>query len=283
MSLDPQSITQEIRQRIKSGEQLLPGLPDIALRVRKAIAKEENDVNTITRLVQTDIPLTARLIQIANSPLYRGVQPVEDCQKAITRLGLDVTKNLVTSFALRRAFTAKTAKSRKRVERVWKHSVQVAAIAFILGRITPRLNPDHALLAALVHDVGVLPLLGWLETQENILNDDQVVDELLKQLRIPLGRLVLEHWRFDPEFISVIDAAEDWFRDEAKEPDYGDVVLVSQIHAAFGKPEGKQLPTFDQLPAMKKFPVFKLGPAASMELLAEAQEEMKELQKLLSN
>lgn len=260
----------------------MPGLPDIALRVRKAISREDADVNVITRLVQTDIPLTARLIQIANSPLYRGVQPVEDCQKAITRLGLDVTKNLVTSFALRRAFTAKTAKSRKRVEKVWKHSVQVAAIAFILSRITPRLNPDHAMLAALIHDVGVLPLLAWLENRPELICDEAQVDQLVAGLRVSLGRLVLEHWRFDPEMLDVINAAEDWFRDPAELPDYGDVVLVSQIHAAFGKPEGKVLPSMDQLPAMKKFPVFKLGPAASMELLAEAQEEMKELQKLLA-
>jgi len=283
MSFDASRVAKEIEIQIKSGHQQLPGLPDIALRVRNAIGKEDADVQTISKLVQSDIPLTARLIQIANSPLYRGVTPVEDCLKAITRLGLDVTKNLVTSFALRRAFTAKSAKTRKRVEHVWKHSVQVAAIAFILGRITPRLNPDHGMLAALIHDVGVLPLYAYAESHKELLNDSEELDRLEKELRVTLGKLVLSHWRFDQEFIEIVEAAEDWLRDPRPEADYGDVVLISQVHAAFGKPEGEQMPPLDQIPAHKKFPVFKLGPAASMELLAEAQDEMKELQKLLAN
>lgn len=283
MSFDAERIAQEIEIAVKSGQQQLPGLPDIAVRVRNAISKEEADVQTIAKLVQSDIPLTARLIQIANSPLYRGVMPVEDCLKAITRLGLDVTKNLVTSFALRRAFSARNSRTRKRVEQVWKHSVQVAAIAFILGRITPRLNPDHGMLAALIHDVGVLPLYVYAENHKELLNDSEALDSLEKELRTRLGKMVLAHWRFDKEFLEIIDAAEDWLRDPSPEADYGDVVLISQVHAAFGKPEGELMPPLDQIPAHSKFPVFKLGPAASMELLSEAQDEMKELQKLLAD
>ncbi|MDH5547801.1 MAG: HDOD domain-containing protein [Gammaproteobacteria bacterium] len=283
MSSNPGEILIEITEMLKSGEQMLPGLPDIALRVRKAIAKENADIMVISKIIQSDIPLTARLIQIANSPMYRGVKPVDDCHKAITRLGLDVTKNLVTSFALRRAFTARSAPTRKRVEQLWKHSVQVASIAFILARITPKLHPDHAMLAALIHDVGVLPLLGYLERRADLLKDPEAIFRMERELRVALGKLVLSNWRFDTEFVDVIEAAEDWYRDPVETPDYGDVVLVSQIHAAFGKPEAEELPSLEELPAMGKFPVFKLGPGASMELLAEAKDEMKELQHLLAN
>ena len=280
MKLDIESISRQITTNIKEGRQELPGLPDIAMRVREAI-KREDDIGKVSKIIQSDIPLMARIIQIANSPLYRGVVPVEDCQKAISRLGIDVTKNLVTSFAVRRAFTGKGARTRRYIEELWKHSVQVAAIAFILARITPQLHPDHAMLAALVHDVGVLPLMQYFEEHPDLLDDEATTKEIISKLRIELGVMVLRHWRFDYDLIEVVGAAEDWLRDIDDTPDYGDVVLISQLHAAFGKPESTSMPSLDQVPAVAKFPVFKLGPDASMELLTEAQDEMKDLQKLL--
>lgn len=278
MAVDAELVKEKLMNELRSGRLVLPGLPDIAMRVRKAIAQESADVAKVTKIIQTDIPLAARLIQVANSPLYRGVIKVETCQSAVSRLGLDVTRNLVLSFSMRRVFTAKSARTRKRVEALWKHSVKVAAIAYVLARITPDLDPDKALLSALIHDIGVLPITHFIERDPEIEDDDETYHFLIDRLRSDLGLAILQQWRFDPFYHNVVTEAENWNRNTEGKPDYADVIIVSQKHAEYG--EKKR--TIDPVPAMQKFPVFRLGKATSIELITEAQDEINELRKLLS-
>jgi HD-like signal output (HDOD) protein len=279
---DTSAIQTDIFHKIETGELNLPSLPDIALRVRKAIQNEDYTTVDIARIVQSDIPLTARLIQIANSPLYRGVVPVEHCHQAISRLGLKVTRNLVTSFTLRRTFNAKNEGIRKKIENVWKHSVKVAAIGFTLARVSPKLDPDRAMLAGLLHDIGVLPVYTFVEQYPSVVNNDTEVSEIAQSIRAQLGEMILRHWRFEDAFVDVARDAENWFREGGEQPDYADVIIIAQLHAMHSETTvAADLPAINEVPAFKKFPVFKFGENASIELMHEAQEEMQELQRLL--
>jgi HD-like signal output (HDOD) protein len=281
--LDRQAILADVRQRAQSGQAILPGFPDIALRVRKAIDKDLS-ISDIAKIVQSDIPLTTRLIQISNSPLYRGVVPVDSCEGALSRLGLDVARNLVWSFTLRRIFTEKHAKTRKYLEKLWKHSIKVGAISFILARITPGFDPSRAMLAGLIHDVGILALLTYAESHLEMLTDEQEFAHMCNELRVPLGELLLKQWNFDDEFVQIVKESENWKRNSAQQPDYADVILLSQLHAVLTEPEkdrDKTWPLPSEVPAYRKFHVFDLGPGASVELMAEAQDEIAELQSLL--
>lgn len=279
MITDTSAIRNQILNEVHSGKLALPGLSDIALRVRQIISSEDADVARVAKVIQSDIPLTARLIQVANSPLYRGVVKVDTCHNAIARLGLDVTRDLVTSFELRRVFSAKSSRTRKRVENLWKHSVKVAAISFVLARVTPDLLPDRALLCGLIHDIGLLPLMNFLESNPEYDESEEAYMLLAQSLRAELGAEIINTWRFDDFLRDVVVHAEDWDRNVEGGPDYADVVIVAQRHAELG--EKKR--TIEPIPAMSKFPIFKLGSAASVELIAEAQDEIIELQKLLKS
>jgi len=261
----------------------LPALPDIALRVKKAIDEQDLEVDDIAKIIQSDIPLAGRVIQIANGPIYRGARPVKHCNDAIIRLGRDVTRNLVTSFALKRLFTAKTSKIRRQTETVWNHSVKVAAISFVLARITLGFDPDRAMLAGIVHDIGVLPFLAYMEIHADQLGmDENTQNELLVQLRGPLGELILRDWGIDNEFLTVAREAERWQRDPSAQADLCDIVLIAQIHASFSDKNIKNRPALDDVPAFKKFPVFSLGPSSSVELLEEASDEIADIKRILS-
>ena len=279
--LDNDAIRAKLEHDIKSGALKLPGLPDIAVKVRDAVQNERFNAQEVARLIQTDIPLTARIIQVANSPLYRGQTPVEHCREAVIRLGLDVTRNLVTSFALRRLFTGKSSSLRVATIDVWKHSIKVAAIAYTLSRISPGLDPDTAMLGGLLHDIGVLPLLGYLDVQ-GVDFEEEGVSQVMEALRIPIGVAILREWQFEPEFEDMIREAENWDRKNEKRANYSDVVVIAQLYTGLGKYRVGNLPKADAIPAFNKFPVFSLGPDASVELLREAKEEMMELTRLLS-
>src|SRR3569833_3079956 len=197
----------------------VPSMPDIALRVRRAIDDPTRSVDDIAKIVQADPGLTARLVQVANSPLYRGTTPVLGCRQAITRLGLQQTRNLVFSFALKQLFRADSPPLRQRMIQMWQHTASVAAIAAILAKLTPGFEADRGLLAGLTHDIGVLPILSYAERYPQLISNPAVFDEILSRLRGQIGALVLRKWEFDEALVTVALEAENWERDAGPEVD----------------------------------------------------------------
>ncbi len=282
MTIDSKTIFANLKKQLLSGDLTLPGLPDIAQRVQRAISNEDYNISDVARIIQTDIPLSGRIIQVANSPLYKGVVPVESCHAAVVRLGMKVVRSLVTSFAVRRLYTSKNSKSRKHMEQLWKHSVKIGAISFTLARVTPGFDPERAMLAGLTHDIGELIILQYTELNPNLLTNELAVQEVVKTYKTRLSGVILKHWRFDEEFIKAALGAEDWLRNPSDTADLADVVMAAHIMEMTlvnQLPEG--VDAFNDLPVYLKFPVFKLGEFAHRELMMESQDEISELQKLL--
>lgn len=276
------TLKDEISAQMKAGKLKLPGLPDIAVRVRQVINRDDYSTAELARVIQSDIPLTARLIQVANCPLYKSAMPVEHVHAAINRLGTKVVKSLVTSFALRRVYAAKSKVTTRLAERTWKHSLQVATLAFTLARVTPKLDPEHVMLAALVHDIGVLPVLAFVENRLDLQEQEEKVNALVAHSRITLGMAVLKMWRFDEELGDVVRHAEQWDYDHPGIANDCDAVIVAQLLALKLAGEAVGLPEPESTPAHQKFPMFKLGRSAYLELISEAKDEMAELTRLLS-
>jgi len=272
----------ELKTQLLEKKLKLPGLPNIANRVQRAVSQSDYNASDIAKIIQTDIPLSGRLIQVANSPLYQGAVPVEHCQAAIIRLGMKTVKNLVASFSLRRLYTKKSATSRIRVEQLWKHSVKIGAISFTLARITPGFDPERAILAGLIHEIGELLILQFAESNDDLKKDKELLDDFILSYKFKLGALIVKQWRFDQALIDVVLSSEDWFRNPSEKPDYADVIMVSHIQEYRVK---NRLPlgvsSFEELPVYEKFPVFKLGDHAFKELMLESKDEIAELQRLL--
>jgi len=279
---DPTSFYSDLKDKLLDGSLKIPGLPDIAQRVQRAISNEDYKVSDVARIIQSDIPLSGRIVQVANSPLYKGVVPVDSCYTAINRLGMKVVRSLVTSFAVRRLYATKSSKMRRHVEVLWKHSVKIGAISFTLARITPGFDPERAMLAGLTHDIGELVIAQYAETNPELLADSEAFEAMVNSYKSKLSAVILKHWRFEDELVRAALGAEDWRRDPAKLADIGDVVMSSHImELALNDELPDEIDAFSDLPVYAKFPVFKLGEFAHRELMMESQDEIAELQKLL--
>ena len=156
-----QALISKIKIEHEAGRLILPSLPEIVVRVRQAVNNDDVNLGDVVKLIQVDASLTARLVQIANSPLYRSPQPVDNCLMAVNRLGLKTTRDLVTCLVLNNVFNADNKLLHSKIQTLWEHSCHVAAIASTIAKITPNLHEDTALLAGLLHDIGVLPILHY--------------------------------------------------------------------------------------------------------------------------
>lgn len=276
-----QILISKIQTEHEAGRLVLPSLPEIVIRVRQAVNNSGVNLGDVVQLIQVDPSLTARLVQIANSPLYRSPQPVENCLMAVNRLGLNTTRDLVTCLVLNNIFNTENKLLHAKVQTLWQHSSHVAAIASTIAKVTPNLHEDTALLAGLLHDIGTLPILHYVADFPEIIESEEKLNFVIQELRGPLGRQILEKWNFDTALCDVTEQAENWLRESEAEADYVDVVIVAQIHSYFGKDERSDLPNLLQTPAFLKLGLSKLGPDASLEVLFEAEQGIQKIMTML--
>lgn len=259
----------------------LPSLPDIAVRVRTAAQNTDNGPNELAKIIQADPGLSTQLLQAANSARYGGQPPVSTLRLAVTRLGMDATRDIATSFALRQLFNSHSNVLRKELFAVWQHAARVAAISFILAKHTPGIDPDRAMLAGLIHDIGSLPIINHADRHAELLEDPNKLHRLIKRLKAQIGAMILRKWKFPTDLVTAALEPEDWSRDPDKSADLCDIVLMAQAHSYIGTPTFAKLPRLDEMPAFRKIAGGKLTPEESMAILEESKAEIQEMIQLL--
>ncbi|WP_045224774.1 HDOD domain-containing protein [Methyloterricola oryzae] len=262
---------------------LLPTLPDISVKIRKAINDVKANNARIAKVVQVDPAITGRLIHIANSPLYLGRKKIESCPEALTRMGLKAAQHFITSFALKGVFIAKSVYIRKRMQDLWQHSSYVAAICAVLAHKTHGFDPDRAMLAGLVHDIGVVPILTYADRHPELITDPRQIEETIQDLRTRIGIMIMRRWNFPADFDDVVGEAENWWRQGTQEPDYSDLVILSQLHSFVGTLQIHRYPRMDEIPAYRKVLADAAGADMSKDVLGLAREEIAQIQKMLTN
>ena len=268
-------------QEYMSGELKLASLPELAIRVRKAVRNPRSSAHDVATIIQSDPSITGQLVKIANSPLYRTTEAIKDCQTAIARIGIENTRDIVTTLTIKQLFKPKTRIVAKQMTALWKHSTQVAAISAVIAEMMPSINPDRALLAGLIHDIGVQAILSYVEDYPDLIADNKILTETIEHLRGQMGALVLRHWSMPSDLVTVALEAENWSRDSDHGPDMCDVVQVAQLFSWLGTETNNQLPPITSIPAFSKLPLARQGPEKALEILHEAKGHIQEMKSLL--
>jgi len=266
--------------KLQDGEFEIPSMPDIAIKISKAVNNPDTTSVDIARIIQMDPALAARIIHVVNSPLYASRHRIDNCPDAVTRLGRATTRSLVLSFILKNLFRTKHAILRNRMSELWTHSRKVAAVCHVLGRLGSNLDPDRAMLAGLIHDIGAVPILNAAKDYPNLIENPELLDKTVSRLQARVGALVLSKWKLD-ELTDVALQAENWIRDERNTLDYIDLVILGQLHAYIGTPRMQTLPRIDLVPAFHKLGNGKLTPQQSLKIIEKSKSDIQAVEQLL--
>ncbi|HEB95120.1 MAG TPA: HDOD domain-containing protein [Sedimenticola thiotaurini] len=275
-------ISYQFLQDLEHDKLVLPSLPDVAARIGRAIRDDVSDAHTIAEMIQTDPVITAKVIKAANSALYGGRNPVETCAAAVVRLGTEVTHQLVLSFAMRELFRSDSGLLQQRMQDLWQHSTQVAAICYVLARHDDRFDPEHAMLVGLLHDIGVVAVLNYTREFPMEARQPEVVDQAIRCLRAQTGSLILRKWGFSTDFIVAALEAEEWMRNHDLKPDYCDLVIIAQLHSFVGTERALSVPAINEVPAHSRLALGELTPRMSLKILDEAKDQIDHAQSLLN-
>lgn len=242
----------EIRADIESNRIQLPTLPEVALKVRDAVESENTDAAKIAAMVANDAALSARLLQVANSPLYRGRVEIDSIQQAITRLGLKIVRSLVVSLAMKQMFQATSDALDRQFRQVWDDSLQVAAISRVLANNVPELENEQSMLGGLIHNIGALPILTKIDERWGYDADPELIRSLIADLAPEIGGRILKNWHFAESLANIPIACHDLAYDPGPFPTYADIVLVARLqHVATRDAAGTQS-DWSNVPAFAK-------------------------------
>ncbi len=269
-------IKEDLLDAINRDKLILPTLPEVALRVREVAENPRSSVQQLASVISNDAALSARIIRVCNSPVMRGSRTINDLNMAVSRLGMTYSANLATGLAMEQMFQATSDMIDRRIRESWQHSTEVAGICHVLAQHFTKLRPDQAMLAGLVHQIGVLPILTYIEENDVQINN-VILDNLIDELAPRIGCRILEKWDFPEELRAVPETCLDFTRTAAK-ADYADVVMVAKLQSVAGSDHPYTKMDWAQISAFNRLG---LDPEVDSTEATDLSEQMEAAAKLL--
>ncbi len=152
--------------------------------------------------------------------------------------------------AIKQAFTTSNKALSEPFKQVWQTSVDVASSCRALAKARPELDVEHAVLAGLIHNIGVLPIIVLANHQSTLVPDTKSLRDITREIQAPVGNKILSFWNFPQSLIDVASQWNNFNRTHDASADYVDLVeaaILHTQHAAEYAPEN-----WSDIPAIHK-------------------------------
>lgn len=256
--------------RFLKGEAKIPQMPENALRVRRLLDDPRTSLEQLSRVIGSDPPLAAYLLQFAESPMLRGARPCNSLRDVLSRLGTEKLYQLVLGFSMRNLFISKELPLQKVFRARWRASLERAAYCACVAARGAVASVDNALLAGLLQDIGSLPLLAELERWPEFPRQEETLQGLCEELSGAVGVVILTAWKQPPAMIEVARQRREWHREQA----FADLADLVQVASLLQAVPPANAPPLAELPAWRRlFPVAGESPEAMATLLRQIEEE----------
>ena len=178
----------------------LPSRPGVHTQITTILADPGWEPDQIALAIESDIAITAKVLQLANSAFFGIGRTVTSVREAVVYLGVETIKSL----SLMAEAFGKLAPDHLEgfsIEQFQRHAMLVARVAgaiLLLGR-----SQQEAITAGLLHDIGKLVLIADDPEHWNRLNDiavdrhiplHQVEEEIETVTHAATGAYLLSLW-----------------------------------------------------------------------------------------
>jgi HD-like signal output (HDOD) protein len=259
------------------GELAFPASVEASVKLQQALVDPDCHVDIAARLVGADPLLAARTVAIANSVAFnRSGTPISSVRAAVHRLGVRTLQSLVAALIVRQLGNALDGGLRARADQLWAHTAHTAALAQVIARRVTHVDPDTALFAGIVHEVGAFYLLSHSSDFPGLL--DGAPDDWVAHGETTIGRSVLGALMVPEHVVRAIEAM--WTGMRALPPEtLGDTLLLaddlapvaSPMHARPGATTPQAARTID----------FAVGDGTLQAILDESRGEVQSLHAVL--
>lgn len=168
---DPRSLGEWVERLSEKG---MPVFARTVKDIAGVAADRESSAAELSRVILQDAAMTARLLRVANSPIYslagRGISTIS---RAVVLLGFDTVRSLCLSIAIIDSLGNSAQKSRVAEQMARSFHAAIQARAFAEKRRDP--SPEEVFIATLLTNIGDLAF--WSLKSDNA----TALNELLQQ------------------------------------------------------------------------------------------------------
>lgn len=263
-----------IAAQASRGDLVFPTNVNASIKIQQALENPDCHLEAAAKLVVMEPLISARTVAMANSVAYnRTGNEITNVRAAVMRLGFRTLHSLVAAVIVRQ-FGSKIVDRtlRAKAAQLWEHTAHVAALAQVIARKVTHLDPETAMFAGIVHEVGGFYLLSRADEFPGLLDGDP--EDWIEYGERIIGRAVLKKLDVPEAVTSAVEAL--WYGFRALPPKtLGDTLLLandlspvpSPLHHQPGVTSQQSAATID----------FEIGEGTLNSILEESAEEVKSI------
>ena len=274
------TFVQALAAELSGGKVELPGFPHIVMRVQRVLSDDKTDATKIVRVIGSEPVLATQLIRMANSAALNpaGI-PVTDLRAAVTRVGVDTVRSATIAFAMQQLREAPTLRGLEmQLGVLWRRSVQVASLCFVIARRLTSVHADTALLAGLLQGIGRLYILTRASRHRSLFCDAAAYQAIEHDWHLSIAAALLENWGIADEIVQAVHESENLERESRGAAALPDVLVVGTLLADLN---GDASALAAQVQCAKPLQRLRLDQQACERFLAESAQEVNALRDAL--
>ncbi|MCP4301219.1 MAG: HDOD domain-containing protein [Gammaproteobacteria bacterium] len=249
---EDKSIVNNLYRNLMDNSIQLPSLPSVAGRVQQLYNGKYTDVNSLAQVLISYPDVSRKIFNIARCANNDDMNSAEKVRYSIRRLGILAVYCLIMVYAVGKLVNRLPRHHMQRINSFWEHCLNVAAISRILAKKNKLFSPDLAMLAGLIHGIGVLVIDDELLEHNHLMLDHLEIDHAIQIMRPEISSLLLRRWNFGDDLILVAEECGDWTRNHKASVDLCDLVLVSNYYGMLKSDKNYSLPLVSSIPAVGK-------------------------------
>jgi len=142
-------------ERLVAETRTVYSLPFFYERLSEAINHPRSSIDDIARIITEDQGLTARILKLANSPMFGYYSRVDSITRAVTIIGTQQLRDLALASSVIKVFHG-IPEELISMASFWQHSIACGIIARNLATYLRESNVERFFVAGILHDVGQL-------------------------------------------------------------------------------------------------------------------------------
>lgn len=140
----------------------LPAMPKTFQALSKALSNNNVFTDDITAIIEKDIAVTAKILQLANSAFFSLPRRITDISQAVNYIGINTLKNLTFSEGTFNPLESDSS-TLLQIEKLHEHSYLCANVA--KNMMLDVNQSEDAFIAGLLHDIGRLIFMVYLPNE----------------------------------------------------------------------------------------------------------------------
>jgi HD-like signal output (HDOD) protein len=222
---------EHLASELSSHELVFPTSLDATMKIRHALNTPDIPADKIARIVGAEPVVTAHVLKLCNSAAFnRGGSPVSDLRKATVLLGLSMVRNVAISVGMKQLTQSRPASEvPKLVDDLWQRCLRISALAFVIAKKRSLVNPETAMMAGLLLNIGKFYILNRAHEHTELFSDESSLWGLVEQWHTDIGAAILESWNIPEDIRAAVLDGADPNRSHRGAPDLADVVAAADF------------------------------------------------------